>query len=58
MLEANTALQGNDPAVAEKFNLRAKAAFERSLELNPNFSAALAGLPRVEDALGNHAAAE
>ena len=58
MLEANTALQGNDPAVAEKFNLRAKAAFERSLELNPNFSAALAGLPRVEDALGNHTAAE
>lgn len=58
MLEANTALQGNDPAVTEKFNLRAKAAFERSLELNPNFSAALAGLPRVEDALGNHAAAE
>lgn len=58
MLEANTALQGNDPAVAEKFNLRAKAAFERSLELNPNFSAALAGLPRVEDALGNHGAAE
>ena len=58
MLEANTALQGNDPAVAEKFNLRAKAAFERSLELNPNFSAALAGLPRVEDELGNHAAAE
>lgn len=58
MLEANTALQGDDPAVAEKFNLRAKAAFERSLELNPNFSAALAGLPRVEDALGNHAAAE
>ena len=58
MLEANTALQGNDPAIAEKFNLRAKAAFERSLELNPNFSAALAGLPRVEDALGNHAAAE
>ena len=42
MLEANTALQGNDPAVAEKFNLRAKAAFERSLELNPNFSAAFA----------------
>ena len=58
MLEANTALQGDDPAVAEKFNLRAKAAFERSLELNPNFSAALAGLPRVEDALGNHTAAE
>ena len=58
MLEANTALQGNDPAVAEQFNHRAKAAFERSLELNPTFSAALAGLPRVEDALGNHAAAE
>jgi hypothetical protein len=58
MSEANDALQRKDPDVAEKFNLRAKAAFERALELNPNFSAALAGLPRVEDALGNHAAAE
>jgi hypothetical protein len=58
MSEANDALQRKDPDLAEKFNLRAKAAFERALELNPNFSAALAGLPRVEDALGNHAAAE
>ena len=58
MIEANVALQTNDPALAEKFNLRAKEAFERALELNPNFSTALAGLPRVEDALGNHAVAE
>ncbi|MDA7616711.1 O-antigen ligase family protein, partial [bacterium] len=58
MSEANDALQRKDPAIAQKFNLRAKAAFERALELNPNFSAALAGLPRVEDALGNHVAAE
>jgi putative inorganic carbon (HCO3(-)) transporter len=58
MLEANAALEEKDSALAEKFNLRAKAAFDRALELNPNFSAALAGLPRVEDALGNHVAAE
>lgn len=58
MIEANAALQRKDPLVAEKFNLRAKAAFVRALELNPNFSAALAGLPRVEDALGDHIAAE
>jgi tetratricopeptide (TPR) repeat protein len=58
MIEANVALQTKDPALAEKFNLRAKEAFKRALELNPNFSAALAGLPRVEDALGNHAVAE
>jgi O-antigen ligase len=58
MSEANAALEEKDSDLAEKFNLRAKAAFERALELNPNFSAALAGLPRVEDALGNHVAAQ
>ena len=58
MMEANVALKEKDTVGSKEFNLRAKAAFERALELNPNFSAALAGLPRVEDALGNHAAAE
>lgn len=58
MIEANVALKKQDPDNTQKFNQRAKAAFERALELNPNFSAALAGLPRVEDALGNHAAAQ
>ncbi|MFT6862709.1 MAG: O-antigen ligase [Akkermansiaceae bacterium] len=58
MSEANAAVKRGQPAEAKILNLRAKAALESALKLNPHFSAALAGLPRVEDALGNHAAAE
>lgn len=58
MNEANAALKRSAPEEAKAFNERAKKALESALELNPHFSAALAGLPRVEDALGNHAAAE
>ncbi len=58
MFEANAAVKRSEPEEAKVFNLRAKAALESALKLNPHFSAALAGLPRVEDALGNHAAAE
>lgn len=38
--------------IAQSFNLRAKAAFESALKFNPHFPPALAGLPRVYEALG------
>lgn len=38
--------------VARSFNLRAKNAFESALKYNPHFPPALAGLPRVYDAMG------
>lgn len=58
MGEANAALQEGDVALAREFNLRAKAALERALEMNPYFGEAIAGLPRIEDALGNYEEAD
>ena len=39
--------------LAVDFNLRAKEAFESALALNPHHVLSVAGLPRVEDSLGN-----
>lgn len=50
---ANDALLSKDPALARGFNLEARKAFEGSLQYNPHFAAGIAGLPRVEEALGH-----
>jgi O-antigen ligase len=53
MTYANEAMVARDPELARKFSERARNAFENALKLNPHFAPALAGLPRVHDALGN-----
>ncbi len=58
MSYASEALQKNDPKMGEEFNRLAKIAFQGALRYNPHFAAGLAGLPRVEDALGNWELAE
>lgn len=50
---ANEAMRVKDLELATRFNLEAKKAFESSLKYNPHFAAGVAGLPRVEEALGN-----
>ncbi len=47
-----------DDELAKKFNLEAKRALEAALEYNPHSPAGIAGLPRIEDALGNWEQAE
>jgi len=55
---ANDAAGKNQPEVARIFFQRAKGALERALELNPHFGEGLAGLPRINDSLGNYEEAE
>jgi O-antigen ligase len=58
MAFANEAEKGGHPDLARELNVKAKEALERSLELNPHFGEGIAGLPRVNDKLGNFAEAE
>ncbi len=55
---AQNANQSKDGELAKRFSFEAKRAFESGLEYNPNFAAGIAGLPRVEEALGNWKKAE
>jgi O-antigen ligase/tetratricopeptide (TPR) repeat protein len=58
MFRANQAEEEGDAGLAREYNSAAKSALSRSLELNPHFGEGLAGLPRVNDKLGNYEEAE
>lgn len=58
MTLANQAEKEGHAGLAREYNLKAKDALERALELNPHFGEGLAGLPRVNDKLGNFTEAE
>lgn len=58
MTKAAVSMENKDRELAKRFNERARIAFEKALKYNPHFSPAIAGLPRVHDALGNALEAE
>lgn len=58
MVFAKKATESGDGDLAGRFYAEAKRAFEAALKYNPHSPAGIAGLPRVEDALGNWGEAE
>ena len=53
MTYAADAAKRKDRELAKSFNEQARKAFEAALSFNPHFPPAIAGLPRVHEALGN-----
>lgn len=57
MRQGNEAARAGETALARSFFEKTKKALQEALALNPHFGESIAGLPRVEDTLGNYAEA-